>query len=81
MKKTTVIQLEVEEPFLKKIDEYRRKYFYKSRSELIRDLLREAIFKEPTISKEELKEIEKARREIREGKGIPHEKAMKMAGL
>ncbi|MCD6414436.1 MAG: hypothetical protein J7L23_02290 [Candidatus Diapherotrites archaeon] len=78
MKKTTVIQIEVGEPFLKKIDRYKEQHFYRSRTELIRDLLREAILKEPELSSEELEE---ARREIREGKGIPHKEAMKLAGL
>jgi len=73
MVKTSVIQVEVEEPFLKEIDRYKDANFYKSRAELVRNLLREAVTKKTLLEKhglteEDLRDIAVSRKQIKEGK-------------
>ncbi|MCD4740358.1 hypothetical protein K8R43_04150 [archaeon] len=74
MTKTSVIQVEVEGHFLKEIDRYKKENFYRSRAELVRDLLRDAVTRKKSLLEEhgltekDLEDIMVSRKQIKDGK-------------
>ncbi|MDI6708992.1 MAG: ribbon-helix-helix domain-containing protein [Candidatus Thermoplasmatota archaeon] len=68
------INVKMQEELVRDMFKYLKKHHYPSVSEFIRDAVRRLM--EPKLSEEALADIIQARREAKEGKGIPIEKLL-----